>query len=74
MVCGTRISRLFYSVFSVAAKEHEKFFYNDVGFLLAMTIADNTLFGYESLEDIRAQEIPSGQDELVLRFKDSALE
>ena len=39
-----------------------------------MAIADDALFGYKSLEDVRAQEIPSGQDELVLRFKDSALE
>ncbi|KAK5202942.1 hypothetical protein LTR41_011299 [Exophiala xenobiotica] len=35
-----------------------------------MAIADNALFGYESLEDVRAQEIPSGKDELELRFKD----
>jgi len=60
--------------FGAAAKEHEKLFYNDAGFLLAMAIADGALFGYESLEDVRAQEIPSGQDELILRFKDSALE
>jgi len=39
-----------------------------------MAIADKSLFGYESLEDVRAQEIPSGKDELILRFKDSALE
>jgi len=32
-----------------------------------------SLCGYESLEDVRAQEIPSGKDELVLRLKDSAL-
>ena len=62
------------SSFGAAAKEHEKLFYNYAGFLLAMAVADDALFGYESLEDVRAQEIPSGQDELVLRFKDSALE
>jgi hypothetical protein len=39
-----------------------------------MAIADGALFGYKSLEDVRAQEIPAGQDELILRFKDSALE
>ncbi|KAJ4507488.1 hypothetical protein HRR83_004066 [Exophiala dermatitidis] len=61
-------------VFGAAAKDHERLFYNDAGFLLAMAIADNALFGYESLEDVRAQEIPSGEDELVLRFKDSASE
>lgn len=62
------------SSFGAAAKEHKKLFYNDAGFLLAMAIADDAVFGYESLEDVQAQELPSGQDELVLRFKDSALE
>ncbi|KAN0069234.1 Protein of unknown function (DUF3435) domain containing protein [Elaphomyces granulatus] len=60
--------------FGAAAKDHGRLFYNDAGFLLAMAIADDALFGYESLEDVRAQEIPSGKDELILRFKDSALE
>jgi hypothetical protein len=60
--------------FGAAAKEHEKFFYNYAGFLLTIAITDGALLGYESLEDVRAQEIPSGQDELILRFKDSALE
>lgn len=41
------------SSFGVAAKEHEKLFYNDAGFLLAVAIADDALFGYESLEDVR---------------------
>jgi Protein of unknown function (DUF3435) len=60
--------------FGAAAKDHGRLFYNDAGFLLAMAISDDALFGYESLEDVRAQEIPSGKDELILRFKDSALE
>ena len=46
--------------FGAAAKEHEKLFYNDAGFLLFMVIADGALFRYESLKDVRAQEIPSG--------------
>lgn len=39
-----------------------------------MAIADKALFGYESLEDVQKQEIPEGEDELALRFHDSALE
>lgn len=50
------------SSFGAATKEHEKLFYNDAGFLLVMAIADDALFGYEFLEDVRAQEIPAGQD------------
>ncbi|OXV10104.1 hypothetical protein Egran_02134, partial [Elaphomyces granulatus] len=30
-------------VFGAAGKDHEKFFYNDAGFLLAMAIADDAL-------------------------------
>lgn len=60
--------------FGAPAKEYEKLFYNDAGFLLALAIADDALFGFKSLEDVRAQKIPAGQNELVLRFKDSALE
>jgi hypothetical protein len=62
-----------YSSFGAAAREHKQLFYNDAGILLAMATADDALFGYNSLEDIRKQKIPAGQDELVLRFKDSAL-
>jgi hypothetical protein len=50
------------------------FFDNNAGFPLAMAIADNPLFGYESREDVWKQEIPDGDDKLVLRFKDSVLE
>jgi Protein of unknown function (DUF3435) len=60
--------------FRAAAKEHEKLFYNDAGFLLAMAVADDALLGYDSLEDVRRQEIPEVEDELVLRFHDDALE
>ena len=62
------------SSFGAAAKEYETAFYNDAGFLLATAIADDALFGYESLEDVQAQEIPAGQDELILRFKHPVLE
>lgn len=49
-------------------------FYNDACLLLNMAIADDALFGYETLDDVRQQVIPAGKDELILRFKDSALE
>ena len=59
--------------FGASTKEHGKLYYNDAGMLLSMALADGALFGYESLEDVRKQEIPAGQDELPLRFHDSAL-
>ena len=38
-----------------------------------MAIADNALFGIKSLDDLQAREIPSGEKELILYFKESAL-
>jgi hypothetical protein len=60
-------------IFNTAGREHEKFVYNDAAFLLVMTIADGALFRYETLNDLRAQEIPISENELPLRFKESAL-
>jgi hypothetical protein len=60
-------------MFGTASKEHTKFIYNDAAFLLSMAVADRTLFGYETLNYVRRQEIPAGENELILRFKKSAL-
>ena len=35
-----------------------------------MAISDNALFGIESLEDLLKMEIPAGQDEINLIFKE----
>jgi hypothetical protein len=56
-----------------AGKEHDKFIYNDAAFLLSMAIANGALFSYETLDDVQRQEIPAGENELILRFKKSAL-
>ena len=61
-------------VFGTAGREHEQFIYDDTGLLLTMAMADRALFGYETFADLQEQEIPAGQDELVLRFKDSVLD
>jgi hypothetical protein len=63
-----------HSSFGAAAKEHKRLFYNDAGFLLMMAIADGALFGYDTLDDLRQQVIPAGKDEVILRFKESALD
>jgi hypothetical protein len=39
-------------VFNIVGKEHEKFIYNDMAFLLVLTITNNALFGYETLNDL----------------------
>ena len=38
-----------------------------------MAVADNVLFGIESLDELQQLEIPPGEDELMLNFKESAL-
>ena len=54
-------------------KEHKKFIYNNVTFLLIIIIADGALFKYEMLNDLQKQKIPVNKNELFLRFKESAL-
>jgi hypothetical protein len=39
-----------------------------------MAIADQALFGYETLADLLQQEIHAGENELILRFKESVLD
>lgn len=61
-------------VFGTAGREHDKFVYDDAAFLLTMAILDKALFGYDTLTDLRTQEIPTGDNEIVLRFHDSVLD
>src|SRR2546423_5241374 len=44
------------------------------GMLLALAITDRALFGFALVDDLREQEIRSGQNELHLRFNDDALD
>jgi hypothetical protein len=39
-----------------------------------MAFDDNALFGFDCLDDLWQQEIPPGDNELILRWNDSALE
>lgn len=61
-------------VFGTVLQEHDKLIFDDVPFLLSMAFADKALFGFDTLADLLEQQIPAGQDELVLRWKDEALE
>jgi hypothetical protein len=61
-------------VFGTAGREHDLFIYDDTAFLLSMAIADQALFGYETLADLQQQEIPAGENELILRFKESVFD
>jgi hypothetical protein len=52
--------------------EHNKFIYNGAGFFLTMAIADKAIWGFESLRELQEQKIPPGQNELKLRYRESA--
>ena len=52
--------------FGAAAKEHPKLLYNSTAYFLAMAIADNALFGIESVNVLQTLEIPPGDEELIL--------
>jgi hypothetical protein len=39
-----------------------------------ITVADDALFGFESLDELLKQEIPAWQNELILRYRESALD
>jgi Protein of unknown function (DUF3435) len=60
-------------VFSTVLREHDKFIYDDVSFLLTMAFADKALCGFDKMADLQEQQIPEGQSELVLRWRESAL-
>ena len=60
--------------FGSTGKEHPKLIYNCTAYFLAMAMADNALFGIESLAVLRRLEIPDGEEELSLCFKESALD
>jgi hypothetical protein len=59
--------------FGTAGKESPKPLYNDSVLLLALAFADKALFGYDCLGDFWTQEIPSGENEVILRWKDEAM-
>jgi Protein of unknown function (DUF3435) len=39
-----------------------------------MAFADKVLFGFATLAELQQQQVPRGQNELVLRWKDEALD
>ena len=60
--------------FGSVGKQHHTLLYNSAAYFLALAIADNALLHIESLEDLLKMEIPAGQDEIDLMFKDSVLD
>ena len=67
--CGLTIVRRF----GLPAREHGKLRYNASLFLVALALAQGALFGYSTPEDLWEQEIPTGDNEMLLRVKDSHL-
>lgn len=61
-------------MFGTAGREHDRFIYDDARFLLTIAMQDRALFGYDTFADLQEQQIPAGQNEMPLRFKDAVLE
>ena len=61
-------------VFGTVLQEHDKFIFDDASFLLVMAFLDKALFGFDTLRDLQEQQIPEGQDEIFLRWRESALD
>jgi hypothetical protein len=60
--------------FGAAAKEHPELLWNSTAYFLDMAIADNALFDIESFDDLQEMEIPAGEEAVILKFKQSALD
>lgn len=61
-------------VFGTALQERGKPVYDDTAFLISMTFADKTLSGFNTLANLQIQQILKGQNEVVLRWRESALD
>ena len=61
-------------VFCTAGREHDKFIYDTAAFFLDLAMVDRALFVYEISTDLREQEVPAGQKQLILRFRESILD
>ena len=48
--------------------------YSDSPLLQSMAFADGAVYGYDSLDDFWEQQIPPDENQVQLRWKDSALE
>lgn len=54
--------------------DHEKPLFSTALNLLALAIEDNALYGFHSIQDIFEQQIPDGDSQLPLRWKDEVKE
>ncbi|MCJ1444888.1 MAG: hypothetical protein MMC23_005391 [Stictis urceolatum] len=59
--------------YGVASSEHRNPLYDDTQYLLAMAMADKAIYGIDAPEDLWQQQIPPGENELVLLWRDEKL-
>ena len=60
--------------YKCSTSQHDKFLYDDTQYLLALTLADNALYGVESVEGLWDLEIPGGDDALTVRWNEKMLQ
>ena len=59
--------------FGASTSQHGTLLHDDTQFLLALAIADHAIWGVNTLDDLWQLQIPSGDDELPLRWNDSVI-
>lgn len=59
--------------YGASTSQHSKPLYDDTQFLLVMAIADQPIFGISPLDDLFDQQIPKGEEEIVLRWNDEVM-
>ncbi|KAL9118138.1 MAG: hypothetical protein Q9187_005320, partial [Circinaria calcarea] len=60
------------TVYGASTSQHSKLLYDDTQYLLALPFADKAFWGISSPEELWQLQIPPNEDELTLRWTDSA--
>ncbi|KAL2036358.1 hypothetical protein N7G274_010925 [Stereocaulon virgatum] len=59
-------------LYGTSTSQHSKLLYDDTQHLIALALADNAFWGIDSFEDLWQLQIPPGEDELILRWKNDS--
>lgn len=63
---------LYFCRYGASTSQHGKLLYDDTQYLLALAFADKAFWGIDSPKDFWQLQIPPGENELLLRWTESA--
>lgn len=67
------LTTFFFGRYGASTSQHGTLLYDDTQFLLSLAVADNAIWGINSLDNFWQLQIPDGEDELLLRWQDSVV-